>query len=562
MTLGLSLFAAGCILCALGGSPRANRLLVQSACLTRLRKTCASFLERYEWVCFTLLLFVGATLRFALLRQVPTGLSADEMLIAVQGRALVQTRTDMAGTHLPVFLPGYGASTAMGPLLPLLTTLFTSILGLSFWGVRLPALLIGMSSLVFGYLLAKKMGGRAMALCTLFVLTLSPWHIAASRFLNVPLAALTLLTVGCLMLLSGRLLIAGVIFGLSMYLSDSFWLVSPLLIAGYSIYLGCKRKAKARRLVTSLSLYFLISLPAFLTIWLNLMGRPSISLLGLTIPALPVSPQVLHTIFQSGFSFNAIEDTFFALLEWLICAVKSDDFGGTNSYLLYNSGLIYLFSLPMLLTGLLGAFGHAHRQEAPFVLLILLTCLCALPRLLCPTLSIEHLFILYLPVTLLVAFAICTLSRRMRLSILGFTALYIVSGSLMVSSYWNGSYAYDTESEFRTGFMEAARFAESAAPEQIVVTSRMYPCVDAQRLGEAMTRFAFDLPASAPLGKEQAYCVTGLDETNREFDRNTVYIASQDDLDFFDWDLFDFDDFGLYTVLTPIASEESGVSPP
>lgn len=140
----------------------------------------------------------------------------------------------------------------------------------------------------------------------------------------------------------------------------------------------------------------------------------------MTIPALPVSPQVLHTIFQSGFSFNAIEDTFFALLEWLICAVKSDDFGGTNSYLLYNSGLIYLFSLPMLLTGLLGAFGHAHRQEAPFVLLILLTCLCALPRLLCPTLSIEHLiYTLSAQVTLLVAFAICTLSRRMRLSILG-----------------------------------------------------------------------------------------------------------------------------------------------
>lgn len=161
----------------------------------------------------------------------------------------------------------------MGPLLPLLTTPFTSILGLSFWGVRLPALLIGMSSLVFGYLLAKKMGGRAMALCTLFVLTLSPWHIAASRFLNVPLAALTLLTVGCLMLLSGAPPDCRRYLRLSNVPERQFHgLVSPLLIAGYSIYLGCKRKAKAKRLATSLSLYFLISLPAFLTIWVEPYG--------------------------------------------------------------------------------------------------------------------------------------------------------------------------------------------------------------------------------------------------------------------------------------------------
>lgn len=555
MTLGLSLLAVSCILCALGGSPLANRLLERNDRLTRLRQTYAGFLHRYEWACFALLLIVGAALRLALLRQVPTGLSADEMLIAVQGRSLVQTGADMAGARFPAFLPGYGASTSMGPLLPLLTAPFTAILGLSFWGVRLPALLIGTASMVLGYLLAKKIGGRAMALCLLFVLVLSPWHIAASRFLNVPLAALTLLTLGCLLLLGGRFTLAGIVFGLSMYLSDGLWFVSPLLFIGYWVYLGCKKQAKAKCLLFSFFLYLLISLPALLTIWVNLTERPSFSLLGMTIPALPVSPQVLHTVFQSGFSFDAIEDMFFALLEWLICAVKSDEFGGTNAYLLYNSGMTYLFSLPLLLIGLLGVLRRAREKKASFVMLALLAVLCMLPRLICPSLSIEHLFILYLPVSLLISFAICTLSRRMRLSVLGFAALYIVSGSLMLSTYWDGSYAYETESEFRTGFVEAARFAESSAPEQIVVTSRLYPCIDAQRLGEAMTRFAFDLPASTSIGNDQTFCVADLGSINAGSDRRTVYIASQEDLDFFDWELYDFDDIGLYTVLTPIAPE-------
>ena len=557
MTLELSLLAVSCLLCALGASPTVNRAAERTPALTRLRACVRRTVSRYEWFFAVALLALALLLRVLYAAQIPTGIAADEMLIAVQGRSLASQGKDLAGTWLPAFLPGYGASTAMGPVLPLLTAPFTALWGMSLWAVRLPALLLGLGSIVLCYFLARGIAGRAMALWTLLILSLSPWHIASSRFLNVAMASLCALALGCLLLSRGRWAAAGVVFALSMFVSDGLWLAAPSIFVGYAIFCVCSRRVSFKRLALPAVLFLLIAAPALCTICVNRFGLSPFSWLGITIPALPQRPQGLTTLFDVGFSFNALEDTFFSLLEWLICAVKADEYGSTGAYLLYGGGFTYLFAFPLLVGGLIGVCGRARRGKGPFVLLALMAAGCVLLRLVCPQLSLEHLYPLYLPVTLLVALCLTLITRRMRLSALGFAALYVVSGSMMLMAYFGGDYAYETERDFRSGFTQAAQFTQESAADRVVVTSRLYPCADAQRLGEAMTRFAFDLPASAVLGEDEAYRVAGLDGLDLSARSGVFYIASQEDLDLFDWDAFDFHEFGLYTVLSPLSPEEA-----
>ncbi|HIQ71329.1 MAG TPA: glycosyltransferase family 39 protein [Candidatus Onthenecus intestinigallinarum] len=556
MILSLSFLAAACLLCALGASPAVCGALDRMGPLRRLRAGSDRLLSRLEWPLFALLLAAALALRVC---QALPGIGADEMLIAVQGRALLGTGADLSGVPFPAFLPGYASSTAMGPLLPLLTAPFTALLGMTELAVRLPAQLIALLSLALSYLLARRIGGRRMALFALLALALSPWHVMASRFLNAGMAALCMVALCALLLACGRYTAAGVALGLSMYVSDGLWLVAPAMQLFAVLYLPLVRRVPLRRLLPGLLLFLLVLLPALCTIAVNALDLPSFRLLLATIPRLPTAPQTLTTIFSQGFSFDALEGTAVSLLEWLVCAVKLDEFGGTNAYIPYEGGLVFLFTLPLLAGGLLCALSRARAGRARFALLAMLFAACALPRLLCPTVSIEHMLPLLLPTALLAALCASEISRRLRLvGTPALCALYAAATLALVPAVYGEDFVYSVESEFRAGFMPAAEYARAQAPEHIIVTNALYPCVDSQHLGEAMARFALDLPADASVGDGAPVQVAGLSGRDLSPVEGTVYLASMNDLDYFDWDAYDIQDFGLYTVFTPLEAGAAG----
>jgi hypothetical protein len=135
-------------------------------------------------VIFVLLLAVSAFLRLYQLGSIPHGITWDEAAIGYNGHAILTTRRDEWLVRLPVSFRSFGDYKA--PLAIYVNGIFTSVAGLTSFGIRLPFALAGILAtgafsylvwLVFGYSKQR----LALSLLGLLFIALSPWHLHYSR---------------------------------------------------------------------------------------------------------------------------------------------------------------------------------------------------------------------------------------------------------------------------------------------------------------------------------------------------------------------------------------------
>ncbi|NCN50955.1 MAG: hypothetical protein COU67_00805 [Candidatus Pacebacteria bacterium CG10_big_fil_rev_8_21_14_0_10_44_54] len=136
------------------------------------------------WLFFSAILVVAAAIRLYQLGSIPHGVTWDEAAIGYNGYAILTTRRDEWLVRLPISFQSFGDYKA--PLAIYLNGIFTALLGMTPFAIRLPFALAAILAIAGWMLLQIELRlfskySAELALLTGFFLTLNPWHIHYSR---------------------------------------------------------------------------------------------------------------------------------------------------------------------------------------------------------------------------------------------------------------------------------------------------------------------------------------------------------------------------------------------
>jgi 4-amino-4-deoxy-L-arabinose transferase-like glycosyltransferase len=126
---------------------------------------------RWEIVALVVILLVAAFFRLYRLEEAPPGLQHDEVFHGHDASVVLQ------GTHLIYFESNAGNE----PLFVYLMAGTIALFGSNYLGIRLAAVLCGLATIIFTYLLARKAFGYPVALLTSAGLAVSVWPVFMSR---------------------------------------------------------------------------------------------------------------------------------------------------------------------------------------------------------------------------------------------------------------------------------------------------------------------------------------------------------------------------------------------
>ena len=233
------------------------------------------------------LILVGAAVRLVWLGDVPLGLNQDEAAIGYEAWALLEHGMSRHGYPYPVHFVSWGSG--QNALYAYLAMPFIEFLGLTVLAVRLPQAILGVAALFAMYAVGRRLVDGRFALCALFVLAISPWHIMLSRWgLESNLLPVLVLSAFALLLRGlerPRCIVpAFVVLSLGLYAYATAYVFVPLFTLGILAYGWRRHFADLRHWAVGLAAMALVAVPIGLFLIVNLFDLPAIKLPLLSIP--------------------------------------------------------------------------------------------------------------------------------------------------------------------------------------------------------------------------------------------------------------------------------------
>ncbi len=187
-------------------------------------------------IIFFAVLTLAFIVRFFNLTSVPPALHGDEMGVSYNAYSLLTNGRDEYGLLLPLTFRN-----DLAPLDVYLSVTWIAIFGLNEFSTRIHSVVIGLLTIIVAFAFVNALFKRKLALLTLFMLALSPWHVHTSRIGLGVNSALLLQLVGVVFFVKylshKRLFMAlsFLSFGVSTYAYHSAKLTAPLLIIAMAI---------------------------------------------------------------------------------------------------------------------------------------------------------------------------------------------------------------------------------------------------------------------------------------------------------------------------------------
>lgn len=181
-----------------------------------------------------LVLLLGFLLRFLFLDSFPVGVTADELQQGYTAYSILKTGKDEWGDKMPLnprSLGDYKPPLYVYSMIP-----FEAILGLNLLAIRLPSALAGASILILIFFIVNLIfKDFKTAVLSVFLLSISPWHIIFSRIGWESNLGLFFFCLGVLLFLlspkkSYLLIFSSISFGLTLFTYHSFKIFTPLFI--------------------------------------------------------------------------------------------------------------------------------------------------------------------------------------------------------------------------------------------------------------------------------------------------------------------------------------------
>lgn len=182
-----------------------------------------------------IIVVMASVLRLYQLGSFPSALKWDEAALGYNAYSVLKTAKDEYGQFLPVVFKSFGDYKP--GLYIYMDVPFVFILGLTEFATRFPSAAAGILAVLFTYLLVKEWFGKKAALCSAFVLSISPWHIEFSRGAWEANLAIFLIILGIyFFIISSKnkkyLFCSALFFGLTLITYQGAKVFTPLILIG------------------------------------------------------------------------------------------------------------------------------------------------------------------------------------------------------------------------------------------------------------------------------------------------------------------------------------------
>lgn len=356
------------------------------------------------------------------LGMVPKGIHIDEAGMMYDAYNISKYGVDRYLYHNPVYLINFGGG--QNALYTYLASLLFRVLPINNFVMRLPAVILSLISSVFLVGLIKKQKGEVPGLISLIMLCILPFSIMHSRWGLESYLFFPMLIISFYFYLKATdtkknryFLLAGILFGITLYTYAISYLVLPLFLGITIIYALIHKKIKISNVLCLSIPLFILALPLMLMILINKGIIPEIKTNYFSIPKM---------LFYRGgeFSLKNILDNWdiFGIILW-------------NDGWIYNSnkafGTMYYMSIPFIIYGLVISIKNVlYNKEIDIDFLInILFLSCFIVGLILSEPNVNKLNAIYFPLIYYLVLGIYKfLLKNHKLSIilvLGYGSLYI-----------------------------------------------------------------------------------------------------------------------------------------
>lgn len=413
--------------------------------------------QKYTRILFFLFMALGIFARIWKFGAVPGDINPDEAFAGYDAYNLLHYGVDSAGYRFPVYLTTWGSGTSA--LNTYLMIPFMAVFGAKIWVIRLPQVIVACFTLWVTYLLVKRLFQEKIALCALFLLAISPWHIGMSRWGMDCNMAPGFLIFGLYFFVRGLednrfLMLSALMYGLSLYCYATIWPIVPLLLLLQLAYGLAYRKIRFNlHLLLSGLILAVLAVPLLLFMLVNMDIIEEIRLPFLSIPRLVVMR-------ESEISFSQLSLKAHRL--WSIIKLQSDDlpWNGTSKYGIYHSGTLSFFVLGMFYCIKTSIEKAVRKKEAPELLVLTQIGGALLLGVLVYT-NINRINILFIPMIIVAAVGIYYLCSLIGLRYLVLPAAFYLCMFIGFEHYYFTEYSDILGYYFCDGLEEAVEEAVS-----------------------------------------------------------------------------------------------------
>lgn len=513
-------------------------------------------------LCLNVLIFLFIFIRVFGFWFIPNGVNQDEAMNAVDALSLSRYGTDRFGTFLPAHLVGWEVG-QQSSLMSYLEVPFIWLFGFNIFSIRLPMVIMGLLGCFCVYLLTKKLFNETYAKIALLLalsypplFTASRWSLDCNLLPHFFIIGFTFLVFG--LEKKKYLYISMIFFAACMYSYGlAFYCVTIFLLIA-CIVLFINKKINIKDIILCLLIYFWLSWPIYLTMFVNFMGWNTISLPFVTIPSFPKSTRASDILF---FSQDFLSD-FLNNLKHLFLTLF---FQGSTITL---TGLL---SVPLMIFGLIYSFQQAKKKNISYKLLLCWFFSCIFLGLLvyCEVIyRINRINIIYYLNVILSIIGIYYIFKIFQKNIkkilfLSLTAIVVV----VQSTSFFFSYFINTEmvepNWFFRNFSNAMSYATEINPNYYYIENVSFPNVDNDSdisIGQILTMYVQEMDMPYYTGKtdffmdksipyKERYTFISGDNFSVNKNKDIVYVVNVSAADKFD-ESFERKDFGSFCVFS------------
>lgn len=406
-------------------------------------------------ILFYIFMAIGILARIWKFGVVPGDINQDEAFSGYDAYNLLHYGMDSAGYRFPVYLTTWGSGTSA--LNTYLMIPFMAVFGAKIWVIRLPQVIVACFTLWVTYLLVKRLFHEKAALCALFLLAISPWHIGMSRWGMDCNMAPGFVIFGLYFFVRGLednkyLMLSSLMYGLSLYCYATIWPIVPLLVLLQLIYGLAYRKIRFNRhLILSGMILAVLAAPLLLFMLVNMDIIEEIRLPFLSIPRLVVMR-------DSEISFSQLPLK--AKRLWSVLKYQSDDldWNSTSKYGIYYAGTLSFFVLGIFYCIKTSIEKVMQKREAPELLMLIQVGGGTLLGLLIYT-NINRNNILFIPMIVVAALGVYYLCSLIDLRYLILPAIFYLCMFIGFEHYYFTDYREIMEYYFCHGLEDAVKEA-------------------------------------------------------------------------------------------------------
>lgn len=505
--------------------------------------------KKTEWILVCILLAGGIFIRSFHFGSIPVGVHQDEAMAAVDALALAEHGTDRYGTRYPVHFEAWKGG-QMSVLLSYCMVPFIRLFGFSTPVIRLPMLIVSCIGLLALYLYARRIGGVWLAFPVLLLGVICPWHYLQSRWsFDCNMFPHVFLFGACLLVYGIKkrwiLYVSMVFFGLCSYCYGIANYTVPLFLLIMAAYLLKIKKVKWRETLLCVLIYFLVALPEFLTMLINMNGWESIETPFFTMPYFPQSSRS-KDILLVNFSWRALGDNLLNVL--CILLGREKDTSITSVIPKYSN--LYPFTTVFFLIGLAVAFGKLIKEKEPekkipYVSVLAWLIMAVWAGATTMGIALHHINILFYPMIVVSGMGIEWCICKWKFLIIPIAGAYAVAASSFAGTYF-GEYEELTRDYYYESYLNALNYAETCEcdyfsifpdPQETGVTM----------VGEILTFYAHEIDAEYYQGitdlqngrkvlpyQERYRFETVTEEIiQQDAGKNVVYVVGSGDIDLF-----------------------------